>query len=161
MTCRQLSIDRIGLPPSPVGMRVGLVDLDHRGALANEIPGQPGGVGAGRLDSDALNLAERPEPGKEFTVAASGGRKRPGLMQGSPFVKHCGVVNVGVRVDSADDPTSALVHDLHCCPSLIGGTARSGGPMKSRPAFPAAPHGCGRGVCSRPTGPGDGTQRPV
>jgi hypothetical protein len=127
VTRRQLSVDRVGLPAPPAGMRVGLVDLDYHDALANEISGQPGGVGAGRLDSDALDLAERPEPGKEFAVAAGGDRKRLGLEQGSALIEHRGVVSVGVCVDTADDSAGVLVHDLHCCPSLIGGTARSGG----------------------------------
>jgi hypothetical protein len=37
-------------------------------------------------------------------------------------------MGVGVRVDTADDAAALLVHALHCCPALIGGTAgRVGG----------------------------------
>ena len=128
MTGRQLGVDRVGLAAPPAGMRVGLVDLDHRGALAEEVAGQSGGIGAGRLDSDSLDLAEGSEPGEEFAVAAGGDREGSGPEQRPTLIERCGVVGVGVSVDSTDDPAIVLVHDLHCCPSLIGGTAgRVGG----------------------------------
>lgn len=59
-------------------MRMGLVDLDHGDALADEVAGHPGGIRTGRLDPAALDLAEGPEPDKELAVAAGGDREGPG-----------------------------------------------------------------------------------
>jgi hypothetical protein len=90
--------------------------------------GQAGRVRAGRFHADPVDLAEASQPGEQLRIARSGHLERLGRQKRSAVVERCGVMGVGVRVDTADDAAALLVHALHCCPSLIGGTAgRVGG----------------------------------
>lgn len=109
-------------------MRVRLVDLEHLDATGDEQTRQTSGEGTGRLHSDAVELAEALKPSEQLSIADRGDRERLGAQQRSAVVDRRGVMGVGVRVDASDYPEVLLVHAVHCCPSLIGGTAgREGG----------------------------------
>ena len=128
MTGGQLGVDRVGLAASPARVCVRLVDLEHPDTLGEQMAGQAGSVGAGRLHPDPLDQAERGKPGQQLAVTRGGDRKRLASQQAPTLVKRRGLVGIGVRVDAADDTTDLLLHAVHCCPSLIGGTAgRVGG----------------------------------
>jgi hypothetical protein len=128
VTCGQFGVDRVGLAAPAPGVRVGLVDLEHLHALRDEMPGQSGGEGAGRLHTDPVDRAEAAQPRQQVAIARRGDVERLGCQKRSAVVERRGVMAVGVRVDATDDATPALVHALHRCPSLIGGTAgRVGG----------------------------------
>ena len=127
--CGQLGVDRVALAAEPSRVRVRLVDLEHFDALGEEMAGQAGGVGSGRFHADAVELAEATQPSEKVYVAAGGHGEGCAAQQRSAVVDHRGVMAVGVCVDTADDDTArVVVHALHRCPSLIGGTAgRVGG----------------------------------
>jgi hypothetical protein len=109
-------------------VRVRLVDLEHADARGDQDPCQGGGVGAGGLHADPVDLAEAVQPLQQLAVSGSGRLEGLGPQQRSTIIESGCVVGVGVRIDAADDAAVGLVHAVHCCPSLIGGTAgRAGG----------------------------------
>jgi len=58
------------------GLSVGSVDLDDSEALAGQVSGDAGAVGAGALDADQVDVTERGEPRDNAAVAAGGGIER-------------------------------------------------------------------------------------
>jgi hypothetical protein len=117
----QFGVDRVALTQALVGVGVRLVDLEHGDPLGAQRPYEPGRVGAGRLDSDALDLAvpaqPRDQPRISTRVRREGSRtERPALS-----VENADVVLVGVRVDTGDDSPLLIRHPVCTVPSLSGG----------------------------------------
>jgi hypothetical protein len=67
--CRCLGVDGIGLALAAAGAPIGPVDLHNGQVLLAQVAQQPGAVGPGALDADALQLPEGPQPSKQRAIA--------------------------------------------------------------------------------------------
>jgi hypothetical protein len=83
----ELGVDRIGLPAPATGVRMGLVDLEHADTGTDEMTGQAGGVGAGRLDADPVDPSGASQPGEQLQIARRGRLDRLGRQQHSAVVE--------------------------------------------------------------------------
>ncbi len=107
----RFGVDRVGLAAQPACLAVGPVDLDDLDALPAQVPGQPGAVGAGALDTDLVDLAVAAHPPEQFGVAGGGvvERRGPGDVPGRG-VDHHRHVRVGMGVHPARDATDGFCH---------------------------------------------------
>jgi len=103
-------------------MRVGLVDLHDPDVVLAQVAHQCGGIGAGRLDRDRVDLAEADQPVERLRVAGGGGREALGGQQRPSLIERREVMGIGVSVDAADNQRLLLLrHAVHGCPSCWAG----------------------------------------
>jgi hypothetical protein len=125
---RILSVEVVVLAaPAPI-LPVGGSDLEHCDPGLLQEAQEPGAIAAGRLDTDALDLAERAHPGEHLpiTLAGAGEGLRP--QHAVLFVDHRCNVQVLVGVDTADnaaDCSLLRVHDEPPGSTVIDGFAET------------------------------------
>ena len=120
-----LRVDRVALADTPAGMRVRLVDLDDPNAVLAQVAHERGGIGAGRLDRDGVDLSEAAQPVQQLPVSRRRGRKALRGEQRSALIERRGVMGVRVRVNPANNERVLLRHAVHAVLS-VRRAARSG-----------------------------------
>jgi hypothetical protein len=94
-----LSVDEIGLAFTTSTGTVRPVDLDHLDAVGEQEPSEPVAVGAGALDTGALDRAERACPSQQLDVVAVVCAERVAAEASAEAVEDDDCVNVLVGVD--------------------------------------------------------------
>ncbi len=122
----ELGVDRVALTEPGSRVRVRLVDLDDTDPFRDQLADEAGRVGAGRLDSDPVDLPEATHPLDQLSIPVSGRRERGRAEQPALPVDDSDVVLVGVRVDTRDHRHPFLRHSLHTVPSPVGAAGRDG-----------------------------------
>jgi hypothetical protein len=116
-----LGVDRVALAAATTRVGVGLVDLEHPDVVLTQVTHQPGRVGAGRLDRDDIDAAERAQPVQQAAIASERRRERRAAQQGATRIERCDLVRVAVRIDAVDDNRLAVLHAVHGRPFVADG----------------------------------------
>jgi hypothetical protein len=109
-------IDGVGLAVRSADLPVGAVDLDHANALVGQMPGQAGSVGAGALDPDDREVAERRQEPQQPPIAGRGRGERAAAEQAAELVAGRCDVDVRVSVHAADDSDTSRCQSCHASP---------------------------------------------
>ena len=83
------------------------------------MPGNPSAVAAGGFDSDAQQLAVRPEPGKHRPVSDPCRGERFGAKHRTFAIHNGGGVQVLVGIDAPDDPCAFSWRTRHVGPLYL------------------------------------------
>jgi hypothetical protein len=110
-------VDGVGLAVATAGLPVGPVDLDHRHVHRPQEAGQACPVGAGALDTDPAQRAERTEPFVQLDEPGRCRRERLDTEHAAVGVNHGGDMNVEVGVYPASD--LARLYDGHRHPFSV------------------------------------------
>ncbi|CCQ15618.1 Deoxyuridine 5'-triphosphate nucleotidohydrolase [Rhodococcus sp. AW25M09] len=101
--CREVGVDGVGFADSaPFGTVGSSHFYDGMPALAGG-SGEPGTVGAGAFDTDAVEATVLGDEGQCSSVAGGGGGEFAVVEISPLFVDDCDVDRVGVSVDAGDD----------------------------------------------------------
>lgn len=105
-----LGIETVRLSVGPPSGSVGPVDVKHLNAVLKEKPRQGSPEEAGPFDADGPDLSEALQPSQELDMSLSVGRELPCGQQLPGVGKGRCVMDVLMRVHSADDNCSWICH---------------------------------------------------
>jgi hypothetical protein len=105
-------VDRVGLAVAVTGLTVWSIDLDHSDAFAAQVSAEPGAIGAGAFDTDAVDRPETLQPGNELGVAGASGRGRFDAEHTAVRVDRGRNMELEVGVDPAGD-LGVILYDGH------------------------------------------------
>jgi hypothetical protein len=94
-------------------LAVRAVDLDHPDALARQVAGEAGAIGAGALDTDHADVTEAGQPRNQAAIAARRGLERVDTEDAAVGVDGCSDMELGVGVDTAGDGDRGVLYDGH------------------------------------------------
>ncbi len=126
-------VEGVGLAAAPALLAVGSVDLDDLDASPAQVAGQARAIGAGALNADLGDVAERLEPAQQRLVAGRIGGEALCAEQSTQRIERCGHMDVAMGIDTTGDPTRSF-YDGHGHPfsqSVEGWHGRSGSEQRA------------------------------